>query len=111
MSAQSYPPLRCLIVDDSASFIHAATAMLAGSHVVIVGAACTGAEAIDGTIRLHPDVVLLDVDLGAESGFDVAGRLRSAGVPAVILMSSHAEQDLIDLIEASSALGFIPKSH
>jgi CheY-like chemotaxis protein len=55
---------------------------------------------------------LVDIQLGAESGFDVARRLRQASGPVpspVILISTHAEQDFADLIAASPALGFLPK--
>lgn len=97
---------RCLIVDDSADFRDAARAMLERGGIEVVGTACDGAEAMRRAEELHPDVALVDVDLGTESGFDVAELLR--GVP-VILTSTHDEQDFADLIAASPALGFVPK--
>ncbi|MCV7127961.1 MULTISPECIES: response regulator [Mycolicibacterium] len=97
---------RCLIVDDSADFRDAARAMLERGGIVVVGTARDAAEALRRAQELHPDVALVDVDLGAESGFDVAERLDD--VP-VILTSTHDEQDFADLIAASPALGFLPK--
>lgn len=98
--------VRCLIVDDSAAFRDAAVTMLARGGITVVGTAQNGAEAVRQNTELRPDVALVDVDLGAESGFDVAEEL--SGV-AVILISTHDEQDLIDLIADSSARGFLPK--
>lgn len=103
--------MRCLIVDDSAAFRAAATSMLERAGIDVVGIASTGDEALSCTQELHPDVILLDIDLGTESGFDVAEALHRAGPPApsVILISTHSEQDFADLIADSPALGFLPK--
>lgn len=101
---------RCLIVDDSAAFRDAARAMLERGGFAVVGDAADAAEALRLTEELHPDVALVDVDLGADSGFDVAGRLNdSHGDVAVILTSTHDEQDFADLVAASPARGFLPK--
>lgn len=97
---------RCLIVDDSAAFRAAARTMLERGGFDVVGTAGDAAEAVRLTAELQPDIALVDVDLGADSGFDVAEQL--AGV-AVILISTHDEQDFADLIVASPARGFLPK--
>ncbi|WP_273733166.1 LytR/AlgR family response regulator transcription factor [Mycolicibacterium septicum] len=103
--------MRCLIVDDSAGFRSAATRLLGGGGVEVVGAAADGEQAMKMCDELRPDVVLLDVMLGAESGFDVAEQLhRSAHRPLVILTSTYSEQDLVEVIAASPALGFVSKN-
>jgi DNA-binding NarL/FixJ family response regulator len=103
--------VRCLIVDDSAAFRDAARGMLERSGFDVVGMARSGAEALDRYRELRPDVTLVDVDLGADSGFDVARLLHDADSPApsVILISTHSEQDFADMIAESPALGFVPK--
>ena len=105
--------MRCLIVDDSAHFVAAARGLLEREGVAVVGVASTGADALRCFEELRPDVTLVDVDLGGESGFDVAEQLhRSAGptAPKVILISTHAAQDFAELIEESPAAGFVAKS-
>jgi DNA-binding NarL/FixJ family response regulator len=103
--------LRCLIVDDSPHFLAAARALLERQGIDVVGVASTGAEALRMAAELRPDVTLVDVNLGGESGFEVAGMLRAdADSAPVILISTQAEDDFIDLILASPALGFLPKS-
>lgn len=102
--------MRCLIVDDSAGFRDAARVMLERGGISVVGTACDGAGAVRQGRRLRPDVALVDVDLGAESGFDIARELtEQVADTAVILISTHDEQDFADLIAASPARGFLPK--
>jgi DNA-binding NarL/FixJ family response regulator len=105
--------MRCLIVDDSPRFLDAARALLERQGMTVVGVASTGVEAVRQAEALRPDVTLVDIDLGGESGFEVARRLRrDAGVAAsrVILISTHAEADYAELIAASPVVGFLPKS-
>jgi DNA-binding NarL/FixJ family response regulator len=104
--------MRCLIVDDSEPFLRAARALLEREGAAVIGVATTGEEAIRQSRELSPDVTLVDIDLGGESGFDVARRLTGDGGrrSAVILISTHAEEDFADLIAVSPALGFLSKS-
>jgi DNA-binding NarL/FixJ family response regulator len=105
--------LRCLIVDDNAHFLDAARNLLERQGMTVVGLAATGADAALRAAELEPDVALVDVSLGAESGFDVArtlcAGLEGRGCP-VILMSAHDESDFADLLEDTPALGFLSKS-
>jgi DNA-binding NarL/FixJ family response regulator len=104
--------LRCLIVDDNPGFLEVARTLLVQEGLEIVGVASTGADALDSAAELRPDVILLDIDLGPESGFRVAQWLvddPDVDPGALILISSHAEEDLADLIEASPAIGFLAK--
>ena len=104
--------LRCLIVDDSAPFLNAARALLEREGLTVVGVASTIAEGVEQTAKLQPDVTLVDIELGGESGFDLTERLAGDGRQAsrVILISTHAERDFADLIEASAAEGFLSKA-
>jgi DNA-binding response OmpR family regulator len=82
----------CLIVDDSDAFCMSARRMLEAADV--------------------PDLVLVDIDLGDESGFDVVEAIAEASAesrPSIILVSTHDEDDFADLVESSSAVGFLPK--
>jgi DNA-binding NarL/FixJ family response regulator len=100
--------VRCLIVDDSPSFLVAARRLLEREGLDVVGTASTGAEALQEVESLRPDVVLVDVFLGEESGFELARRLE--GAATVILISTHDEAGFEDLIAGSSAAGFLPKA-
>ena len=105
--------MRCLIVDDSADFVSAARSLLERQGMTIVGVATNSADALRRHEELRPDVTLVDIDLGGESGFELAEQIHQLGSPAplpVILISTHADQDFADLIAASPALGFVSKS-
>jgi DNA-binding NarL/FixJ family response regulator len=101
-----------LIVDDNRLFLEAARALLEREGLRVVGVAATSAEALRGAQELRPQVILVDVTLGDESGFDVARRLAGqcpGGEPTVILISTHSGADFADLIAESPAAGFVPK--
>ncbi|MGZ6779445.1 MAG: response regulator [Mycobacterium sp.] len=103
--------MRCLIVDDNAGFIAAARRLLESDGMTVVGCASSSAEALHLVAELHPDVTLVDIDLGAESGIDLVNRLDRAGAASpVILISAHSEDDFADPIAESSAVGFVGKS-
>ena len=105
--------LSSLIVDDNAGYLAAARALLEREGVDVVGVASSCAEAVRLAGKLHPDVALVDIDLGDESGFDVARRLAGAGGSAlsrVVLISAYPEGDFAELIAASPAVGFVGKS-
>ena len=105
--------LRCLIVDDNASFLDASRSLLERQGFSVVGVAATGADALRLAAELAPDLILLDVDLGEENGFAVARQLADADestTPAVILVSTHPEDDFAELVDQSPAAGFIAKS-
>jgi DNA-binding NarL/FixJ family response regulator len=106
-------PIRVVIVDDNPEFRDSARRLLEHQGVRVVGLVSTSADAVRHVQELRPDVTLVDIELGAESGFDVAEALHDidGAAPArVILISTHAEADLADMIEASPALGFLAKS-
>jgi DNA-binding NarL/FixJ family response regulator len=104
--------MRCLIVDDSLQYLKAARGWLERQGIAVVGMASTVAQALQRAEELHPDVVLVDIDLGGESGFELAKQLQRAGVDSsrVILISAYAEEDYAELIAASPAVGFLPKT-
>jgi CheY-like chemotaxis protein len=105
--------LRCLIVDDNVDFLDAASELLGREGVNVVGTAATSKEAVQRAADLQPEVTLVDIYLGHESGFELARRLAddaNKNHSAVILISTYAEGDLDEVIAASPADGFLSKS-
>ena len=102
--------IRCLIVDDNDGFRDIARSLLERGAIEVVGVASNSAEARSGVETLRPDVVLVDIALGSESGFELTRALASESAAKLILISTHAEVDFADLIAASPAVGFIAKS-
>lgn len=103
---------RCLIVDDSPTFCAALRRMLEAAGMTVVATATTLADAVEAAQVHHPDLALVDVYLGGESGFDVVEAIHGEPLhprPDVILVSTHDVEDFVDLVEASSAVAFLPK--
>jgi DNA-binding NarL/FixJ family response regulator len=104
-------PPTVLIVDDHPSFRASARAILEAEGFRVIGEAVDGAGAIVAAGELHPDVLLLDVQLPDMTGFDVCDALSrmNGGAPAVVLVSSREAADYGDLIGGSGACGFVAK--
>ncbi|WP_344610060.1 response regulator [Dactylosporangium salmoneum] len=84
--------------------------LLEREGIEVLGVASSFAEALRQFHDLRPDVVLVDLCLGAESGFDLARKLSSVREPPmVILMSTRRQDDYEELIAASPAVGFLSK--
>jgi DNA-binding NarL/FixJ family response regulator len=103
--------VRCLIVDDNDGFVAAARKLLEAGGITVVGSASSSAEAFDLVTSLHPDVTLVDIDLGAENGIDLAERLHATGAPTpVVLVSAYSADDFLESIASCGAAGFVAKS-
>jgi CheY-like chemotaxis protein len=102
--------LRILIVDDSPHFLAAARGVLEQGGMTVVGVASTSAEALRLAAELRPDGILVDIDLGEESGLDLARTLAASNAAPVVLISAYPASELTDLLAASPAVGFVSKS-
>jgi CheY-like chemotaxis protein len=105
---------RVLIVDDNHSFLEAARMLLEREGLTVTAVASSTAEALRSAEASPPDVILVDISLGEESGLDLARRLAEADGgregTTVILISTHTQADFADVIAESSAAGFLPKA-
>ena len=103
--------LRCVIVDDDENFLDVVRPSLEQGGVIVAGIANSGTAAVQRVAALRPDIVLVDIRLGGESGFDVARDLAASGhAGRLIMISSHAEGDYADLIAEAPVAGFLPKT-
>jgi DNA-binding NarL/FixJ family response regulator len=103
--------VRVLIVDDHPSFRASARKLLESEGYEVVGEAADGAAAIRAARALHPDLVLLDVQLPDIDGFEVAERLAAMDdAPEVILTSSRDGSDYGSCVADSGARGFVAKA-
>jgi two-component system response regulator EvgA len=100
-----------LIVDDHPSFRASARMLLECEGFDVIGEAEDGMGALAAVSRLHPDVVLLDVQLPDINGFEVAARLTENGSsPAIVLTSSRDVEDLGFLAGRDGVAGGAPVS-
>jgi len=100
--------IRCVIVDDSERFRVGARRLLTAQGISVVADAADSREALRVIQEHAPDVVLVDVGLGTESGFDLAARIDTS---PVIMVSAFAAEEIADMLAESQAIGFLPKEH
>jgi len=108
---------RILIADDESAIVMAVRdeLLFEGFEVESVG---DGPTALEKAREVRPDVVLLDLHLGSDSGFEIAREIQSAWMSRgtsqvdsrIIFISTSDQSDFQRLIEASPAVGFIAKS-
>lgn len=102
--------LKLLIVDDHDEFRLFAGGLLGTNGFEVAGHAPDGESAIGAVSELHPDVVLLDVQLPGIDGIEVAERLAEMpDAPDVIFMSTRDASDYGTRLADAPARGFIPK--
>ena len=111
MERASSPRHTILIVDDHPSFLAAARFALESEGFEVIGVATDGESALHEIVRSSPQIVLLDVSLPDMDGFEVASRLRAAGVSStIVLTSSRDGSDFGSLVTDSGGSGFIAKA-
>ncbi len=107
-----YRSIRVLMVDDSLEFLVLITRFLSLDPVIeIVGMACTGGDAIEQVVLLHPDVVLMDVSLPDMSGLEVTQQIKAQpNAPCVIISTFYGDAEYRAAAKAVFADGFVAKS-
>jgi two-component system, NarL family, invasion response regulator UvrY len=103
--------VQVLVVDDQPPFRAAAKAVLSRiAEFDLVGEAASGEEAVAMSDSLHPDLVLMDINMGEMNGIE-ATRLVTASHPdtMVILVSTYAVEDLPADARSSGAAAYLNK--
>jgi len=101
---------RVLLVDDHALFMEGVQNLIQPKGYEVVGTARDGMEALEKARLLHPDMILMDLQMPRCSGL-TATKLIKAEMPEikiVILTVSDREQDLFKAIQ-SGACGYLLK--
>jgi DNA-binding NarL/FixJ family response regulator len=102
--------MRVLLVDDHPLFTEGLRNLLVSEGIQVVGLAQDGLEALAQARHLHPDVILMDIQMPRCDGVS-ATRLIKAEMPEckiVILTMSEDEQDLFEAVK-SGASGYLLK--
>jgi DNA-binding NarL/FixJ family response regulator len=108
------PPSRIEVVvaEDDLLFAAALVDLLeTDERVDVVGRARNGAEAVELAERLHPDVVVMDIEMPVVDGIEATRRLRDSGNPAkvFVLTASESAETRRRALEAGAA-GYLRKS-
>lgn len=104
-------PIRILIADDHPLFREGVAATLAAApDFEVVAQAGNGEEAVERTFELHPDMVLLDVNMPGIGGIAAAGQIAER-LPDVRIMMLTVAEDTESLLAAlkAGAHGYVLK--
>ncbi|MEX0985579.1 MAG: response regulator transcription factor [Actinomycetota bacterium] len=101
-----------LIVDDQEPFRLAARMVVEVTDGFdVVGEAETGEDAVSMAATLHPDLVLMDVNLPGIDGLEATRRILAAhGPPVVLLLSTYEEAEYAPRAAECGAAAYVPKS-
>lgn len=104
--------VRVLIVDDQEPFREAARMVVEVSDgFEVVGEAESGEEGIERARELHPDLVLMDVNLGGIDGTEATRRILAEGTASVVfLVSTYEPAEYAPKAAECGAAAYIPKS-
>jgi DNA-binding NarL/FixJ family response regulator len=104
--------VKVLLVDDHDRFRQSLASFLnEQGFVEIVGEAINGKEAIGQTEELHPDLVLMDIDIRERDGFEATREIKlRAPRTKVIVLSMHGGEAYRRMAWRHAADGFIDKS-
>ena len=112
MNTTDPSPLRILLVDDSPTFLDAAThALAADPRIEIVGTAFSGQEGIDLVAQAQPDLVLIDVAMPRLNGFEATRLIKAQpNAPRIVILTSYDLPHYRTAAQTAGADSFISKA-
>jgi DNA-binding NarL/FixJ family response regulator len=79
-------------------------------HILVVGEASNGMEAIEMTSRLKPDVLVLDINMPRMGGLEVTREVHGQGLPTqVLILSMYSDESLVKKAFQNGARGYLLK--
>lgn len=100
-----------LIVDDHAAVRTGIRRILSRSKQLrILGEAVNGVEALHMIQELHPDIVLLDVEMPVMDGLETAHQIQIQKMPVkVLVLSAHDDHEFIRQMQLYGVYGYLLK--
>jgi DNA-binding NarL/FixJ family response regulator len=101
-----------LLADDNAAVLtHVSTMLEKQKHYQVVGAISDGATVVRESLRLRPNLIILDISMGELSGIDIARRLRDSGCSAkIIFLTVHEDVDYLNAAMGAGGSAYVVKS-
>jgi DNA-binding NarL/FixJ family response regulator len=103
-------PVRILIADDHELVRQGMRTILSTEpDWVVCGEATTGRQALAMTLELQPDILITDIGLPEMNGLEVTRRVRSTLPVAVLIVTMHDDDQLVQEAIAAGASGYVLK--
>jgi two-component system, NarL family, nitrate/nitrite response regulator NarL len=112
MIPQAQSSISVMLVDDHQSVLWGLEKLIDGEkpRMHVVGTATCSRDAITRLEEEHPDVILLDLDLGGESGIALMAKLRACGNAKVVILTGMKDSELREKALMEGASGVVLKS-
>jgi DNA-binding NarL/FixJ family response regulator len=115
MEAAMHPSsdaVRVVIADDEPLFVEMVNAMLSAEGIEVVGRARDGQEAYEKTLKLNPDVTLMDISMPVFDGIEATRRIREQRPHAcVLVLTGSTAVTEVDRARKAGAAAFLSKDH
>lgn len=104
--------IKVLIVDDHTVVREGIRALLTlQKDIFVIGEAVNGKEAVEKTLQLSPDVILMDIVMPVMNGLEATKHIcKQCPQTKVLMLTQYADEENIVMSEQVGAFGFIPKS-
>jgi two-component system response regulator NreC len=105
-------PIRVLLADDHRVLREALKLLLEKDGCEIVGEAATGEEALSMASRLHPQVIVMDLEMPGMGGLAITHRIaKMSPAPHVLILSAYDDEEyVIEALTKAGAAGYLVKS-
>ena len=111
MQISDAKPINVFLVDDHRTILWGLEQLVqsAAPRMAVVGTATSCAEMFAGLARTEPDVILLDLDLGGESGLDCLEKLGQQSAAMVLVLTGSSDPQIHQRAIVRGARGVVHK--
>jgi DNA-binding NarL/FixJ family response regulator len=104
-------PITILLAEDHAIVRQGLRSLLTeGDEFSIVGEAENGREAVEMSLALRPDVIVMDIAMPMLNGLEATRQVLAANPAAkILILSAHSDDEYIERTSAVGAIGFLEK--
>lgn len=111
MNSSGSAPIRVFLIDDHRSILWGLERLIESGKpaMQVVGSAANCTEALEQLDSANPDVILLDIDLGKESGVDAIPKLIAKSRARILVLTGVRDESVHDKAVLAGACGVVGK--
>jgi two-component system chemotaxis response regulator CheB len=103
-------PIRVLIAEDTRLFTQALRDVLEEDRgIVVCGMACNGREAVEKTVELKPDLIVMDINMPVMSGMEAIEQIMASNPTPILVVTANASQRVLFQALEHGALDLVLK--
>ncbi|MFY2789989.1 ANTAR domain-containing response regulator [Rhodococcus sp. KRD162] len=103
------PPLRVVVAEDESLIRLDLVEMLREEGYDVVGEAADGEQAVELTVELRPDLVIMDVKMPRRDGIDAASEIAEKRIAPVVILTAFSQRELVEKARDAGAMAYLVK--